>query len=37
MYNGGMWDIIADGGDVINDYKYSTSKNPSTGHDKDYI
>jgi hypothetical protein len=31
VYNGGGWNIIADGGDTINNSKYSTSKNPSTG------
>ena len=31
MYNGGIWITIAVGGDTIEDSKYSTSKNPSTG------
>jgi hypothetical protein len=31
VHNGGSWNVIADGGDVIGDSKYSTSKNPSTG------
>ena len=31
MYNGGRWDIIASGVDTIDNSKYSTSKNPSTG------
>ena len=29
MYNGGRWNVIADGGDTINVSKYSTSKNPT--------
>ena len=31
VYNGGSWNVIADGGDTINVSKYSVSKNPSTG------
>ena len=31
MYNGGIQKVIADGDDTINDSKYSTSKNPSSG------
>ena len=31
MHNGDSVDIIADGGNVINSSKYSTSKNSSTG------
>ena len=31
VYNGGEWVNIANGGDVLDDSKYSTSKNPSTG------
>ena len=31
VYNDGGWAIIADRGDTIDDSKYSTSKNPSTG------
>ena len=31
VYNAGSVDIIAAGGDVIDNSKYSTSKNPSTG------
>ena len=31
MHNGGSADIIASGADTIDDSKYSTSKNPSTG------
>ena len=30
VYNGLIWNIIADGGSVINVSKYSTSKNPTT-------
>jgi hypothetical protein len=30
VHNGGECDIIAAGGDTIDDSKYSTSKNPST-------
>jgi hypothetical protein len=31
VYNGGGWINIANGGDVVDGSKYSTSKNPSTG------
>ena len=31
MYNGNTWVLIASRADVIEDSKYSTSKNPSTG------
>ena len=31
VYNGGSYNVIADGGDTINVSKYSVSKNPSTG------
>ena len=31
MYNGGQWDSIASRGDVIDNLKYSVSRNPSTG------
>jgi hypothetical protein len=31
VYNGGSVDIIASGVDTIDNSKYSTSKNPSTG------
>lgn len=31
VYNGGKWNILASKGDVIDDSKYSVSKNPSTG------
>jgi hypothetical protein len=31
VYNGGRWDIIASGVDTMDNSKYSTSKNPSTG------
>ena len=31
MYNGGRWNAIADGGDVIDSSKYSVSTNPSIG------
>ena len=30
-YNGGGWNIIAAGGDTTENFKYSVSKNPSTG------
>jgi hypothetical protein len=31
VYNGGKWNIIASRGDVTDDSKYSTYKNPLTG------
>jgi hypothetical protein len=31
VYNGGLWDIVANSGDVIDSSKYSVSKNPLTG------
>ena len=31
VYNGGGWNIIAAGGDTTENFKYSVSKNPSTG------
>jgi hypothetical protein len=31
VYNGGSADAVAVGGDVLDDSKYSLSKNPSTG------
>jgi hypothetical protein len=31
VHNGGSWDIIASAADVIDNSKYLTSKNPSTG------
>jgi hypothetical protein len=31
VYNGGLWDIVASSGDVIDSSKYSVSKNPLTG------
>jgi hypothetical protein len=31
VYNGNTWVLIASRADVIEDSKYSTSKNPSTG------
>ena len=31
MYNGVLWKSVALGGDVLDDSKYSVSKNPSTG------
>ena len=31
MYNGGSVDIVSNGGDVVDESKYSVSKNPLTG------